>query len=317
MVHYYLRKSTPKSSFYLQVDKDYKIWVETMGKDTDPPLFLLHGGPMYTFDLKWFCRYIPPGFRLIYHHQRGCGKSRPLVTETRKNNTTKYLIKDIEKIRKHFGYKKIFVDGWSWGSSLSLFFALKHPDRVAAIVVGAFGSFDRVMELSTKVMAPDVYSHWKIGKTEKETCKKMVKGLLNPKTRRKFVKYASYEEKLFKIMKFKPKFKIKKRKKRHNFKEAVIGGIGESLYYGNLAYMPKNYIIKNAHKLNKIPGYIISPRFDIICTPLHSYLLSKKWKRAKLLITEMSGHGINTVQNYNALQEAYKGIRKYWKKSYA
>lgn len=301
-------------SFYLPVGKGRKMYVEWCGKKKNPPLFVLHGGPGYPIRLKNFIKYFPPGFRIINHDQMGCGKSTPSALETLKGNTTKTLIEDIEKLRKYFGYDKIFTEGYSWGGSLNLYYALKFPSRIKGMIVGGYGSFTTPMETSTRIMAPDIYyDKWMIGKTEKETCRKMVKGLLNPKTRRKFVKKASYEDKLFKLMNFKRKFIFKKRRK-HSFKDAVIGGILESHYYGNKAFMPHNYILKNAHKLKNIPGTIVHGRYDLICSPENALLLSKKWKKAKLVIAEMSGHGINTPQMYKALWNAYKDLLKIkWK----
>ena len=51
------------------------------------------------------------------------------------DNTTWHLVEDIETLRKHLGIDTWVVFGGSWGSTLSLAYAQKHPDRVKALVL--------------------------------------------------------------------------------------------------------------------------------------------------------------------------------------
>ena len=74
--------------------------------------------------------------------------------------------------------------------------------------------------------------------------------------------------------------------------------------------MKKGQLLKNAHRLNKIPGFIIHGRFDIICDPWNSYELSKKWKRGKLMITPMAGHSMWNVNNAKTIQKAFDYFSK-------
>ena len=76
--------------------------------------------------------------------------------------------------------------------------------------------------------------------------------------------------------------------------------IMECYYYLNRAFVPKNYIIENAHKLNSVPGFIIHGRFDLICSAENSFNLSKRWTRSKLIITEMAGHNFANINNAKA-----------------
>lgn len=65
--------------------------------------------------------------------QRGAGKSTPHAELT--DNSTFELVQDIEKIRNHLGIDKWKVFGGSWGSTLSLTYAICHPDRVQALIL--------------------------------------------------------------------------------------------------------------------------------------------------------------------------------------
>lgn len=64
----------------------------------------------------------PQAYKIILVDQRGCGKSRPHA-ELREN-TTYDSVADFEKIRKLLGIEKWQVFGGSWGSTLSLAYAV-------------------------------------------------------------------------------------------------------------------------------------------------------------------------------------------------
>lgn len=70
----------------------------------------------------------PQAYKIILVDQRGCGKSRPHA-ELREN-TTYDSVADFEKIRKELGIEKWQVFGGSWGSTLSLAYAVSDfPNR--------------------------------------------------------------------------------------------------------------------------------------------------------------------------------------------
>jgi proline iminopeptidase len=59
-------------------------------------------------------------------------ENRPLFADLREN-TTWDLISDIEQIRAHLEIENCAVFGGSWGSTLLLAYAQKHPVRVNAL----------------------------------------------------------------------------------------------------------------------------------------------------------------------------------------
>jgi len=59
------------------------------------------------------------------------------------DNTTWDLVSDLEKLREHLGVSKWVVFGGSWGSTLALSYAEKHPDVVKAIVISGIFTFNR------------------------------------------------------------------------------------------------------------------------------------------------------------------------------
>lgn len=52
-------------------------------------------------------------------------------------NTTDHLVADIERLREHLGIECWLVFGGSWGSTLALAYAERHPERVSEMVIAA------------------------------------------------------------------------------------------------------------------------------------------------------------------------------------
>jgi proline iminopeptidase len=80
----------------------------------------------------------PGAYRIVLFDQRGCGRSTPhaSVPDTDlASNTTSNLIADIELLRQHLGIDRWLVLGGSWGSTLALAYAERHPDRVTELIL--------------------------------------------------------------------------------------------------------------------------------------------------------------------------------------
>src|SRR5215831_14307715 len=75
----------------------------------------------------------PKKYRIVLFDQRGCGRSRPHGSLT--DNTTWHLVEDIEVLRTRLTIERWLVFGGSWGSTLALAYAQKHPERVTELVL--------------------------------------------------------------------------------------------------------------------------------------------------------------------------------------
>jgi proline iminopeptidase len=131
----------PFATGYLPVSDGNEIYWETSGNPKGKPALHLHGGPGSGMGEGYRRRFDPEKFLIVGLDQRGCGRSRPLVTDPTapdlSTNTTQVLIADIEALRRHLGVEKWLVTGLSWGSSLALAYAQANPDRVSEIVLFA------------------------------------------------------------------------------------------------------------------------------------------------------------------------------------
>ena len=111
----------------------HRIYVEQCGNPNGIPVVVLHGGPGGGCSPAMRRYFDPAVFRVILFDQRGCGRSRPHAVVIQ--NTTWHLVADIEVIRKELGIDRWICFGGSWGATLALIYAIKHPTRVAHLVL--------------------------------------------------------------------------------------------------------------------------------------------------------------------------------------
>jgi proline iminopeptidase len=86
---------------------------------------------------------IPTRYRAVIFDQRGCGRSRPLASDVDADlavNTTDHLVADMERLRMYLGIDRWVVVGGSWGVTLALVYAQRHPERVPGMVLAAVTS---------------------------------------------------------------------------------------------------------------------------------------------------------------------------------
>lgn len=129
---------------WLAVDHGHRIYWHEYGMPNGQPVIFLHGGPGGGTKPKQARFFNPKRYRIILFDQRGCGKSEPnagdkdhkKASAALKHNTTQDLIHDIEALRKHLRIKDpMHVFGGSWGSTLSLAYAIAHPESVKTLIL--------------------------------------------------------------------------------------------------------------------------------------------------------------------------------------
>ena len=111
----------------VDVGDGHIVYMEQCGNPHGVPVVVLHGGPGGGCSPSMRRYFDPSHYRIILFDQRGCGRSRPHATV--EANTTWHLVSDIERIREVLGVDRWIVFGGSWGATLSLIYAITHPDR--------------------------------------------------------------------------------------------------------------------------------------------------------------------------------------------
>jgi len=136
----------PYATGLLDVGDGHRVFWETVGHPAGAPAFWLHGGPGSGSSVGSRRCFDPAAYRAVLFDQRGCGRSRPLADSASADlsaNTTQHLLRDIELLREHLGIDRWVVAGASWGVTLALAYAQRHPERVSAMVLAAVTSGTR------------------------------------------------------------------------------------------------------------------------------------------------------------------------------
>lgn len=128
----------PYDSGMLDVGEGHGLYFETCGNPRGRPAIVLHGGPGSGCN-AWHRRLFDPDrYRIVLCDQRNCGRSTPHAGDADvdlRTNTTPHLVEDLERLRADLGIERWLVLGGSWGSTLALAHAERHPQRVLGLVL--------------------------------------------------------------------------------------------------------------------------------------------------------------------------------------
>jgi proline iminopeptidase len=127
----------------LDVGDGHILYYEEVGHEHGTPVVYLHGGPGSGFTPGARANFDPQRHRAVLFDQRSAGRSTPHASEPNVNWSTidmDHHVADIEQLREHLGIDRWIVFGLSWGSLLGATYAQRHPDRVRALVLGAFST---------------------------------------------------------------------------------------------------------------------------------------------------------------------------------
>jgi proline iminopeptidase len=122
----------------LDVGDGNLVYWDVSGNPDGKPVLVVHGGPgsgLGTGNRRYFD---PEQYRVVLFDQRGCGRSTPHASDPAAEmtvNTTHHLVADMERLREQLGIERWLLYGGSWGSTLILAYAERHPERVSEIVI--------------------------------------------------------------------------------------------------------------------------------------------------------------------------------------
>ena len=96
-------------------------------------LLVIHGGP--GLNHSYFKPHLKPlenTFKVVYYDQRACGKSSISASDS---ISLKFLVDDIEEIRKVLKTEKINILAHSWGVVLAIRYGLQYPGRINKLIL--------------------------------------------------------------------------------------------------------------------------------------------------------------------------------------
>ncbi|MGI9298197.1 MAG: prolyl aminopeptidase [Gammaproteobacteria bacterium] len=123
----------PFNGGVLAVSDLHSVAFAEYGTPRGIPAVYLHGGPGGGSAPSQAAFFNPQKYRVLLFDQRGCGESSP--SAELRENTTRDLVADMEKLRAHLEIERWLVCGGSWGSALALAYAQAHPGRCRGLIL--------------------------------------------------------------------------------------------------------------------------------------------------------------------------------------
>lgn len=304
----------PFDSGMLKVSDIHTIYYERVGNPSGIPVVFLHGGPGGGLIPTYRQFFDPMAFHVVLFDQRGSGRSIPHA-ELREN-TTWDLISDIETLRKKFGIEKWYVFGGSWGSTLSLAYAINHPDKVLGLILrGIFLTRRKELlwfyQYGASEIFPDYWERYRdeIPPEERhDFISAYYKRLTSddPQVRLRAARaWSVWEGATSKL--FPDKNLMEHWENEH---EALQLARIECHYFINNCFFPsENYILENVDKIRHIPTVIVQGRYDIVCPMVSAWELHRAFPEAELIIVPDAGHSVSEPGITSALVDAMDKIR--------
>ena len=294
----------------LTVSPLHELYWEEAGNPKGLPVVVNHGGPGGGSSPSYRQYFDPAVYRIINYDQRGSGKSTPHACL--KENTTWLLVDDIEILRKHLGIEKWGVFGGSWGSTLSLAYAQKYPERVICLVLrgiftlrrseleffyqeGSSWMFPEEFEAFQSVIPVEerndmITAYYKRLSDENKDVKSQME------CAKEWTKWEMATSKLH----------VNKSlvEKAADSEFALAFARIESHFFKNGGFMEDGDLIKNADIIKDIPGIIVQGRYDMVCPAKTAYDLKKNWPKAELHMIPDAGHSCSEAGTISELVKA-------------
>ena len=293
----------------LRVSDVHDLSFEESGNPKGKPVVFLHGGPGGGSDPKARRFFHPDKYRIMLFDQRGCGKSTPYASL--EENTTWDLVSDIEKLREHLEIARWQVFGGSWGSTLALAYAEKHPDRVTELVLrGIFllrkKEIDWFYQEGASILFPDAWEPYLAHIPEAERGDLVAayhKRLTSddPVVRLAAAKiWSGWEGATSKLL---PDASFAGHYEEDEF--ALAFARIEAHYFANRGFLEEEgQLLRDAGKIRHIPGVIVQGRYDVVCPIESAWALHRAWPEADFVISPDAGHSAWEPPNTRALVAA-------------
>jgi len=298
----------------LAVSPVHTIYWEESGNPNGKPVVIVHGGPGGGSSPANRRFFDPKSYRIIQFDQRGCGKSLPHACL--EDNTTWHLVDDIETLRNELGIERWQVFGGSWGSTLALTYAIKHPERVTELILrGIFMLRPQELQWYYQEGASKIFpDHWAAYRDH-----------IPPEERGNFIEayhrrltsddeqvrlaaatcWSTWEQKTSALL---PDPVAAAKGEDAHF--ALAFARIENHFFLNKGWFPTDsWILDNVDAVRHIPTVIVQGRYDVVCPMQTAWDLHQAFPEARFVILEDSGHTLREPGTATAALQATDGFR--------
>jgi proline iminopeptidase len=290
----------PYDSGLLDVGDGNRVYWETSGNPEGKPVLVVHGGPGSGSGPGNRRYFDPERYRIVLWDQRGCGLSTPHASDPATDmsvNTTEYLLGDMERLREHLGIERWLLYGGSWGSTLILAYAERHPGRVSEVVLLGVTTTRRSeidwLYGGVGRFFPEEWARFRDGVPEEERGGDLVAAYArlmedpDPAVRREAAdNWLAWEDA---VISLEPKGKPNAYSDRPPDAQLALVRIC-SHYFAHGAWLEEGQLIRDAHRLAEIPGILYHGRQDLGSPLGIAWELAQAWPGSELVVIEDSGH---------------------------
>jgi proline iminopeptidase len=285
----------PHRSGMLEVSSPHRIYWEQSGNPQGKPVVFVHGGPGGGTDPKQRRFFDPAKYRIVLFDQRGCGKSTPHACL--EDNTTWHLVSDLEALRAELGIERWQVFGGSWGSTLALAYAQRHPQRVSELVLRGIFMLRRwelewFYQQGTSRLFADAWEKYiePIPPAERgDLIAAYYRRLTSddPELRQRAACAWSVWEASTSFL--------------HQNRDFIAHAAGDEFalafariechYFVNRGFFEReSQLLDEVDKIRNIPAVIVQGRYDVVCPMQTAWELHRAWPEAELRLVADAGH---------------------------
>jgi len=278
----------------LDTGDGHQVYWERCGNPAGKPAVFLHGGPGSGCGPDHRRLFDPAKYCVTLLDQRGCGRSTPHASL--EANTTWHLVADIEKLRVMSGAERWLVFGGSWGSTLALAYAQKHPAQVSELVLRGIFTLRReelhwFYQEGASWLFPDEWEHFvaPIAPGDRHDLMaayhRLLTGTDEAARTHAAIAWSHWEGRTITLL---PDPTITTAHDNAHF--ALAFARIENHYFVHHGFMNEGQLLRDAHKLHGIPGVIVQGRYDA-CTPVKTaWDLHRAWPQAEFHLIPDAGH---------------------------
>lgn len=289
----------PSESGMLDAGDSNLVYWEVCGNPGGKPALVLHGGPGSGCTPRHRRYFDPSSYRVVLFDQRGCGRSTPHASDPATDlstNTTHHLLADIELLRDHLGIEKWLLFGQSWGSTLALAYAERHPSRVSEMILLAVTSTRRSeidwLYRGAGRFFPEQWSRFCSGVPADEQDGNLVDAyyqlLQHPDEalrEQAAANWCAWEDAVVSLA---PDARPNPRYDDPRFRMAFARIVTH--YFHHLAWLEDGILLRQADRLRGIPGVLIHGHLDVSGPVITAWELARAWPESELIVVGGAGH---------------------------
>ena len=290
----------PYADGMLEVGDDNLVYWETCGNPHGKAALVVHGGPGSGCSVASRRYFDPDRYRVVLFDQRGCGRSTPHASDPSTDmqvNTTEHLLADMERLRVRLGIERWLLWGGSWGSTLILAYAERHPNRVSGIVISGvtMGRRSEIDWLYRGVARffPEEWERFRSAAPETErdgdlvgAYARLMESSEAQVRAQAAADWLAWEDA---VISQEPQGTPKAYSSRPPAAQLAFVRICTH-YFSHGAWLDEGVLLRDGHRLKDIPGVLIHGRLDLSSPLVTAWDLAQAWPDAQLVVVDDAGH---------------------------